>query len=108
MNRAEGGVSAAELLAFLGARGGQEYAAALLVVGAPTRKKGQAPPLAPSPPIYRLTLRGETVQATGPSGQTRQLTRSAFFEVFGAYRFADVRPTGRLSDLGPLFGSDSE
>lgn len=55
-------------------------------------------------PLYRLTLRGEEVQATGPSGQTRQLSRQAFLDVFGAYRFAGPQATGLLTDLGPLFG----
>ena len=102
-----------ELLDFLRLRGGQEYAAELIVPGhsggGGRRKKAAAtasqtalPP--PARARYRLTLRGAAVQATGPSGQTRLLGTSEFLSVFASYRFADLTPTGQLSDLGPLFG----
>lgn len=53
---------------------------------------------------YRLTLRGDVVEATGPSGQTRALSAARFLEIFGSARFLPPEPTGRLTDLGPLFG----
>lgn len=92
-------LSAPDLLDFLSRRGGQEYrAAATLPAGrgkaAVCRDVGE----------YRFTVRGESVQATGPSGQTRQLTRAAFGEIFGAYRFREPVATGERTDLGPLFG----
>ncbi len=109
MSRAEEGLSASDLLAFLAPRGGQEYQVSLVTVtaSAPRRRRAVAarPEPAGPPPRYHLTLRGDTVQATGPSGLTRQLTRTTFFEVFGTYRFEQVQPTGKLSDLGPLFGA---
>ncbi|WP_420596595.1 hypothetical protein [Deinococcus sp.] len=99
----------AQLLALLGQHGGREYAVRL-ISPAPAAKPGRARRAKPVPPtlsapLYRLTLRGDTVQATGPSGQTRQLAQRTFLEVFGAYHFAEVAPTGQLTDLGPLFGS---
>ena len=53
---------------------------------------------------YLLTLRGEEVEATGPSGQTRTLSAGRFLEIFGSALFLPPEPTGRLTDLGPLFG----
>ncbi|GAA4003016.1 hypothetical protein GCM10022631_12290 [Deinococcus rubellus] len=110
MSRAEGqrptpDLSAPELLAFLGARGGQEYSVALVTPAAPARKKGQVPAPAPQRPRYCFTLRGAAVEATGPAGLTRQLSQAAFLQVFGAHRFAELTPTGQLSDLGPLFAA---
>lgn len=88
-----------ELLSFLNARGGQEYrATALLHVGkgkkASVRELGE----------YRLNMRGDHVQTTGPSGQTRLLGRGEFMAVFGSYSFGPATPTGEMTDLGPLFG----
>lgn len=89
----------AELLSFLAARGGREFA-----VRACTRQ-GQGKKLRlHQVGLYRLTARGDEVRATGPSGQTRHLTRAAFLEVFGGYEFRDAEATGLLTDLGPLFG----
>lgn len=53
---------------------------------------------------YRLTLRGDALEATGPSGQTRTLSPGRFLEIFGSALFLLPEPTGRLTDLGPLFG----
>ena len=53
---------------------------------------------------YLLTMRGEIIEATGPSGQTRQLSTERFLEVFGSSHFRPAEATGRLTDLGPLFG----
>lgn len=53
---------------------------------------------------YLLTLRGEALEATGPSGQTRTLSTGRFLEIFGSALFLPPEPTGRLTDLGPLFG----
>ncbi|MBZ9749369.1 hypothetical protein K7W42_00695 [Deinococcus sp. HMF7604] len=91
--------SAPELLHFLTVRGGREYrVTALLRAGrgkkATVRELGD----------YRLTVRGETVQATGPSGQTRHLSPEEFLNVFGSYTFTPAEPTGLMTDLGPLFG----
>ena len=90
--------SPADLLTFLNERGGREYrVTALLTAGrgrkASVRELGE----------YHLTARGETVQATGPSGQTRDLTHEDFLGVFSSYQFGPAQPTGRLTDLGPLF-----
>ena len=94
----------AELLLFLAKRGGQEYAAQLIRPQAASRKR--RPAAAPLDlPLYRLTLRGDQVQASGPAGQVRLLSRAAFLEVFGAYHFTALVPTGELTDLGPLFGA---
>lgn len=88
----------AELLALLRARGGCEFA-----VTACTRQgKGKRTQLH-EVGVYRLTVRGDMVQASGPSGQTRQLPAATFLEVFGSYEFAGAEPTGTLTDLGPLF-----
>lgn len=115
MSRAESGLpaselSASELLAFLSRRGGQEYSARLLSPAAPAsgkraRSRDQAVVPAPERPLYRFTLRGQQVQATGPAGLTRQLSPATFLQVFGAQRFGDLKPTGQLSDLGPLFAA---
>ncbi len=91
-------MTAAELLNYLKVRGGQEYrVTALLQVGrgrkASVRELGE----------YRLNVRGESVQATGPSGQTRLLNRNEFLAVFGSYAFSPATPTGEMTDLGPLF-----
>lgn len=91
-------MTAAELLDFLNARGGQEYrVTALLHVGrgrkASVRELGE----------YRLTARGDRVQATGPSGQTRRLSQDGFMAVFGIYAFGPTTATGEMTDLGPLF-----
>lgn len=90
---------APDLLAFLARRGGQEFRVnAVLHVGkgkkATVRQLGE----------YRLTARGEAVQATGPSGQTRQLSHAEFAQVFGTYTFTPPEATGQYTDLGPLFG----
>ena len=95
----------AELLLFLAKRGGQEYEAQLTRPQAALAKRQRAAPALLDPPLYRLTLRGDQVQASGPAGQTRLLSRSAFLEVFGAYHFTQLVPTGELTDLGPLFGA---
>ena len=89
----------AELLSFLTARGGREFA-----VTACTRQGRGKKLRLHRVGIYRLTVRGNVVQASGPSGQTRQLTPATFLEVFGGYEFTDAGPTGALTDLGPLFG----
>lgn len=93
----------AELLEFLAARGGREYrVTALLHAGrgrkATVRELGE----------YRLTARGEAVQACGPSGQTRQLSQEEFLSVFGSYRFAPPLATGLMTDLGPLFAGSGQ
>ncbi|WP_034387688.1 hypothetical protein [Deinococcus sp. YIM 77859] len=82
----------AELLSFLTKRGGREFA--VTVCTQQGRRTG----------VYHLTARGEDVQVTGPSRQTRLLSPATFLEVFGGYEFCDVQPTGVLTDLGPLFG----
>lgn len=89
----------AELLAFLAARGGREFAVTACTHQGRGRKRRVH-----EVGVYRLTVRGDVVQASGPSGQTRQLTPATFLEVFGGYEFADAEPTGTLTDLGPLFG----
>lgn len=91
-------MSPAELLHFLAHRGGQEYrVTALLRVGrgkkATVRELGE----------YRLAVRGEDVQATGPSGQTRLLSRAVFLDTFGSAEFTPAEATGVFTDLGPLF-----
>lgn len=90
---------AAELFDFLKERGGQEYRVrAAVPIGkgkrAGVRELGE----------YRLTMRGEQLQATGPSGQTRLLSSAEFSEIFETYLFTPPTPTGTLTDLGPLFG----
>ncbi|MFD1730303.1 hypothetical protein ACFSC4_03030 [Deinococcus malanensis] len=52
---------------------------------------------------YHLTSRGDQVQATGPTGQTRALSHMEFLQVFGSYTLSSPEPTGRMTDLGPLF-----
>jgi len=88
-----------ELLTFLSSRGGREFA-----VTACTRQGRGRKTRLHEVGVYRLTVRGDGVQATGPSGQTRQLSHTGFLEVFGGYEFQDAVPTGVLTDLGPLFG----
>lgn len=88
-----------DLLTFLAARGGREFA-----VTACTRQGRGRKARLHAVGVYRLTMRGDEVQATGPSGQTRQLTPAAFLEIFGDCEFRDAAPTGVLTDLGPLFG----
>ena len=92
-------VTPAELLAYLTARGGREF-----VVTACTRQGRGKKVRLHEVGVYRLTVRGEEVQATGPSGQTRRLSRASFLEVFGGYEFREVVATGVMTDLGPLFG----
>ena len=92
-------VTPTELLTYLTARGGREF-----VVTACTRQGRGKKARLHEAGSYRLTVRGDGVQATGPSGQTRQLSRATFLEVFGGYEFRDAVPTGVLTDLGPLFG----
>ncbi|WP_291425151.1 hypothetical protein [Deinococcus sp.] len=93
-------ISAAELLKFLGGRGGQEYRA----VTVRRESQGKKAVWAEVSP-YLFTLRGEVVEATGPSGQTRQLSPERFLEVFGSSLFRPAEATGRMTDLGPLFGA---
>ncbi|WP_233554448.1 hypothetical protein [Deinococcus cavernae] len=88
----------AELLTFLRARGGQEFSAvACLTHGQGKRQR------VTDQGLYHFTARGEVIEATGPSGQPRTLTPARFQEVFGSHQFHSLRPTGRLTDLGPLF-----
>lgn len=84
-------LSPAELLAELRRHGGREYAVRLFFAAT---SKGE----------YRLTARGERLRVQGPAGRTRELDEAGFLQVFAHYRFADPRPTGVLTDLGPLFG----
>ncbi|MBI0446563.1 MULTISPECIES: hypothetical protein [Deinococcus] len=90
---------AAELLVFLTERGGCEFAVTVCVRQG-RGKKAHLHEIG----VYRLIARGEAIQATGPSGQMRRLTRETFLDVFGGYEFREVRATGVLTDLGPLFG----
>lgn len=92
-------LSAAELLRQLEVRGGQEFRA----VTCRWEGKGKKRALQELSP-YLLTMRGEVVEATGPSGQTRQLSPERFLEVFGSSHFRPAEATGRMTDLGPLFG----
>ncbi|ASN80870.1 MULTISPECIES: hypothetical protein [Deinococcus] len=92
-------MQAAELLSFLSARGGREFRVTALLLSGRGRKAVRRELGA-----YHLTVRGEFVQATGPSGQTRQLSAQEFTQVFGAHQFTPPEPTGVLTDLGPLFG----
>ncbi|MBB5233041.1 hypothetical protein [Deinococcus budaensis] len=89
----------AELLAFLAVRGGREFAATACT----HQGRGKQRRLH-EVGVYRLTVRGDVVQACGPSGQTRQLAPATFLEVFGGYEFQRAEETGVLTDLGPLFG----
>ncbi|WP_407540003.1 hypothetical protein Q0M94_00970 [Deinococcus radiomollis] len=86
-----GALGAVQVLALLHRQGGREYLATLYFGG---EAKGE----------YRLTARGERVRAQGPSGTVSELDAAGFSELFGRYHFADVRPSGVLTDLGPLFG----
>ncbi len=82
---------APRLLKLLHRHGGREYVATLYF-GAEV--KGE----------YRLTARGERVRAQGPSGTISELDAEGFTSLFGRYHFAQVQPSGVLTDLGPLFG----
>ena len=84
-------LDAPRLLTLLHRHGGREYVATLYF-GA--EAKGE----------YRLTARGERVRAQGPSGTVSELNADGFTSLFGRYHFAQVKPSGVLSDLGPLFG----
>ncbi|MFB9992361.1 hypothetical protein ACFFLM_10335 [Deinococcus oregonensis] len=92
-------ITASALLEFLALRGGQEFRVAACVIQGrgrrqETREVGN----------YRFTVRGDAVQACGPSGQTRQLSRAGYLEIFGGYLFRGMEATGQMTDLGPLFG----
>ena len=91
--------SAGQLLNFLRERGGQEFRAVTL-----RREKQGKTGVWQATATYRLTARGDVIEATGPSGQTRPLTPERFLEVFGTSHFRPAVATGRLTDLGPLFG----
>ena len=82
---------AQKLLALLRRHGGREYVSTLYFGG---QSKGE----------YRLTARGELFRAQGPSGTVSELDAAGFSALFGRYHFADVRSSGVLTDLGPLFG----
>ena len=84
-------LDAPRLLKLLHRHGGREYVATLYF-GA--EAKGE----------YRLTARGERVRAQGPSGTVSEVDGEGFAGLFGRYHFAGVRPSGVLTDLGPLFG----
>ncbi|MFC4453253.1 hypothetical protein [Deinococcus sonorensis] len=85
-----GALAAATVLTLLQRQGGREYLTTLYF-GAEARGE------------YRLTARGERVRAQGPSGTVSELDAARFSEVFGRYHFAELRPSGLLTDLGPLF-----
>ncbi|WP_052352061.1 hypothetical protein [Deinococcus pimensis] len=87
-------LSPADLLALLRARGGAVFAARLTYLGRP---KGE----------YLLTARGDLVRVGGPDGTTRDVDEDRYLTVFRGYAWADARPTGRLTDLGPLFGESA-
>ena len=84
-------LDAPRLLALLHRYGGREYVTTLYF-GA--EAKGE----------YRLTARGGHVRAQGPSGTVSELDGEGFTGLFGRYHFAQVQPSGVLTDLGPLFG----
>ncbi|ANE43640.1 hypothetical protein [Deinococcus puniceus] len=91
-------IAASALLDLLAVRGGQEFRVAACVVHGRGRRQevrevGE----------YRFTVRGDAVQATGPSGQTRQLSRAGYLDIFGGYTFRGAEATGEMTDLGPLF-----
>lgn len=90
---------AADLLRLLQRRGGQEHAAVACVLSGKGKKQRVTDQGA-----YRLTARGDEIEATGPSGQPRTLTPERFLEVFGGHQFHSLEATGRMTDLGPLFG----
>ena len=92
---AQARLGAAALLEYLAARGGQEHRVTVGAGRAGARELG----------LYHLTVRGEQVQASGPSAQPRLLTRAEFLELFAPYTFGVPEPTGTLTDLGPLFAS---
>ena len=91
------------LLEWLRRRGGQEFAVRLLPVTTTRSKRHKETPTPPESPLYRLSARGEKVQALGPSGQPRLLSQAAFLKLFGGYLFAAPQATGIMHDLGPLF-----
>lgn len=96
--------TAPELLAFLRARGGNEFiSVACSRVACVQAGKGKRIAVRELS-AYRLTVRGDVIEATGPSGQTRQLSAEAYAEVFGHYLFKPAEATGYQTDLGPLFG----
>ena len=84
-------LDAPRLLRLLHRHGGREYVATLYF-GA--EAKGE----------YRLTARGSHIRAQGPSGTVSELDADGFTGLFGRYHFAQVQPSGVLTDLGPLFG----
>lgn len=91
--------SADDLLTFLHRRGGQEISAVACVLSGKGRKQRLT-----DQGTYLLTARGQDIEARGPSGQPRTLTPERFLEVFSSHQFHTLTPTGRLTDLGPLFG----
>jgi hypothetical protein len=84
-------LDASRLLKLLHRHGGREYVATLYFG---SEAKGE----------YRLTARGGQVRAQGPSGTVSDLDAVGFTGLFGRYHFAQVQPSGVLTDLGPLFG----
>ncbi|MDB5046410.1 MAG: hypothetical protein JWQ08_2460 [Deinococcus sp.] len=93
-------ISPALLLELLAVRGGQEFRVTACVQQGRGRRQ-QVREVG----LYQFTVRGEQVQACGPSGQTRQLSRAGYLEIFGGYLFRDAQATGQMTDLGPLFSS---
>lgn len=97
---------AAELIQLLQQHPGREYQGFLRRSAVPRKgRPNAAPPAAPAP-RYCFTVRGDAIEATGPSGQTRLLSPQSFAALFADAHFTDVAPTGRLSDLGPLFSTE--
>ncbi len=92
-------ITASALLDFLALRGGQEFRVAACVLQGRGRRQEVR-----EVGDYRFTVRGDAVQATGPSGQTRQLSRAGYLDIFSGYLFRGTEATGQLTDLGPLFG----
>lgn len=95
------------LLTFLGKHGGQEYRV-LVAIFTPLQSRPKRERQQVWQPVgeYLLTHRGAAIEATGPSGQTRQLTPQRLAEIFAGHGFLLSQPTGRLTDLGPLFASE--
>ncbi|WP_019009651.1 hypothetical protein [Deinococcus aquatilis] len=91
-------ITASALLDFLALRGGQEFRVTACVSHGRGRRQEVREVGA-----YRFTVRGDAVQACGPSGQTRQLSRAGYLEIFGGYGFRGAEATGNMTDLGPLF-----
>lgn len=106
-------LTGSELLAFLRIRRGREFCvtSCIRVFSAePKHHRGRK-----SLPIrivwkdsgkYLLTFRGEWLEATGPSGQSRLLGHQRFLEVFGQSFFRFPQATGRQVGLGPLFDTE--